>query len=191
MVLFAAAVSGGLSIFSSILNNAVNWKLQQETRNLQRDLTREANRQNESLMREAWARDDTARQRMVADLEQAGLSKWLAAGASPMSSSPISLSSPDVANNYQSNVDFGSAADKALAAYRNVQQAYQTEMQTQYIGKELELIKHQIDAAEADARQKKHDADVLDTRDGVMSNDPQYAKYASIILHILKGIKNN
>ena len=187
----AAAVSGGMSIFSSILNNAVNWKLQQE----QRNLTREANETNERLMREAWARDDTARQRMVQDLEAAGLSKWLAAGASPMSSSPISVGTPD--QTYKANFDFGAGMDKALAAYQATQYAYQTEMQTKNliaqhknIIEQNRLIAQQIREASANAGIKENDLKIFTER-GVASNDPQYIKYlAEAIRSLRRGSTN-
>lgn len=187
----AAAVSGGMSIFSSILNNAVNWKLQQE----QRGLTREANATNERLMREAWARDDTARQRMVLDLEAAGLSKWLATGASPMSSSPISVGTPD--QTYKANFDFGAGMDKALAAYQAIQYAYQTEMQTKNliaqhtnIIEQNRLLAQQIREASANAGIKENDYKIFTER-GVASNDPQYIKYLAEAIRSLKaGSKN-
>ena len=183
----AAAVSGGMTIFSSILNNAVNWKLQQE----QRNLTREANETNERLMREAWARDDTARQRMVRDLEAAGLSKWLAAGASPMSSSPISVGTPD--QTYKANFDFGAGMDKALAAYQATQYAYQTEMQTKNliaqhknIIEQNKLLAQQIREASANAGIKENDYKIFSER-GVASNDPQYIKYLAEAIRSLKA----
>ena len=60
----SSAVSGGMSIFSSLMNNLFN-----------RQNIQDQNAYNERLMREGWARDDTAYQRMVNDLQNAGLSK--------------------------------------------------------------------------------------------------------------------
>lgn len=47
------------------------------------------------LTREAWARDDTAVQRKVRDLEAAGLSKTLAAGGGADNSTPMQVKSQD------------------------------------------------------------------------------------------------
>lgn len=173
----AAAVSGGLSIFSSILNNAVNWKLQQE----QRQFTRETNQKNIDLMHEAWARDDTARQRMVQDLEAAGLSKWLAAGASPMSSSPISVGTPQ--QTYKSDFDFGSAMDKALSAYQNVQYIEQTKAQTQNIRDQNRLLQAQIQAENLDNLRRAHDVVVFSNRKDVASTDPASMRMISELLN--------
>ena len=81
---FGAALAAGAGILSDVSGAAANiyniWN------------SEDTKARNEQFMREAWARDDSARQRMVTDLEKAGLSKWLATGASPSTSSPISLS---------------------------------------------------------------------------------------------------
>ena len=105
-----AASAGGslLGFFSSMYGadkagqlgeaeNATNLEIAEKNMAMQR----ETNALNEKLMREGWARDDTARQRMVSDLEAAGLSKWLASGASPMTSSPVSMQAPH--NDYQAD----------------------------------------------------------------------------------------
>lgn len=169
-----AAVAGAIataasSLGQTIINNAINWKIAQENRNVQR----ETNSQNEALMREAWARDDTARQRMVVDLENAGLSKWLATGASPMSSSPISLTAPQ--NDYKADFNFGSAMDKALAAYQNVQYIAQTEAQTKNLQDQNNLLAEQIKEAAARASVAAHDAEIFLRRDSA-STDPAVMK---------------
>lgn len=160
----AAIGSAASSLGANILNNAVNWRIAQENRNLQR----ETNYQNEALMREAWARDDTARQRMVMDLENAGLSKWLAAGASPMSSSPISLSVPQ--NDYKADFK-GDSLDKALAAYQNVQYIAQTKAQTKNLQDQNKLLAEQIREASARATLAAHDVKVYENRPDVATND--------------------
>ena len=180
----AGAVAGSIAgavlpVVGDIINNATNWRIAQENRNLQR----ETNAQNEALMREAWARDDTARQRMVADLEQAGFSKWLASGASPMTSSPISLTAPQ--NNY--NADFGAGADALAHAYSNYQNMVRTEVETENAKETGEVIKNQVDESEARARIAKHDADVFDGRADVASTDPANLKYLAELIKGLKG----
>lgn len=148
------------------------------------DLQRETNAQNERLMREAWARDDTARQRMVADLEKAGLSKWLATGASPMTSSPISLEAPH--NDYKA--DYGQTADALAHSYQNYMNLVQTDQTNKNLRKEGDILKWKEQEAEAEARRAKHDADVFDSRPDTASTDPAYMKYFA---EIMKGIKGN
>lgn len=163
-VVASAIGSAASSLGANILNNAVNWRVAQENRNL----TRETNSQNEALMREAWARDDTARQRMVQDLEAAGLSKWLAAGASPMTSSPISLTAPQ--NDYKADFK-GDFLDKALAAYQNVQYVAQTKAQTKNLEDQNKLLAEQIKEASARAALAAHDVKVYENRPDVATND--------------------
>lgn len=86
----AAALSGGASLAGSVIG-AVSAKKQQE-RNIK--FQRETNAKNEALMREGWARDDTAVQRRAADLEAAGQSPLLAAGSAANPSTPISTVAP-------------------------------------------------------------------------------------------------
>lgn len=57
----------------------------------------QTNKLNERLTRENWARQDSAYQRQVADLEKAGLNKALAYGSGGASSStPLTMSAPQL-----------------------------------------------------------------------------------------------
>lgn len=90
----ATALAGGSSAAAGLLGSvigAVSAKKQQQ-RNI--NFQRETNAKNEALMRESWARDDTAVQRRAADLSAAGQSPLLASGAAASNSGPISTVSP-------------------------------------------------------------------------------------------------
>lgn len=86
----AAGISGGAALLGQIIG-AVSAKKQQE-RNIA--FQRETNAKNEELMREGWARDDTAVRRRAADLAAAGQSPLLAAGSAANPSTPVSTVAP-------------------------------------------------------------------------------------------------
>lgn len=79
--LTVGAIVGGGSLISA----AGSWL----GGNSQADAMREANRRNEALTRESWARDDTAVSRRVADLVKSGLNPALAAGSAAGNSAPL------------------------------------------------------------------------------------------------------
>lgn len=175
-----ALLSGGASLLGSIANGLFAQDINE--RNIQAQ--KETNSQNEALMREAWARDDTARQRMVQDFEAAGLSKWLATGASPMATSPVSLQAPKA--DKVPNLDFGAAADRAFAAYSNMIHAEETKAQTALIEQQRLAAVADTKTKEAQAKVAEHDADVLTARAGA-SSDPAYIKYLDEGLNTLSG----
>lgn len=178
------------SLASDFLNAGVSIWNQERTNQANRaiadkniDLTRETNAWNERLMREAWARDDTARQRMVADLESAGLSKWLATGASPGSSSPVSMTSPQDTH----TEDYNLKADAFSHMYQNILNAQQTEKQNDILDIQGKVAQEDLAIKEAEKKIKQHDAEVFANRPDVASSDPQYMKMFSEALNILTG----
>ena len=170
-----AAVSGGLSIFSSLMNNLFN----------QQNIDKQ-NYLNYQLQQQAYARDDTAYQRLARDLESAGLSKWLATGKSAMSSDPVSMDT--------ASYDFGGFSDAAkhsLEAYNNL---VATQIAKESHAHEMTLYEAQArkanaeaQYAEAEARRATHDANVWDSRDDTASNDSMGLRLLAEAIKSLKG----
>jgi len=104
-----------------------------------RKFQEKVNEKNEELMREAWARDDTAIQRQAADMEAAGLSKTLAAGGGAASSNAIKLEPLEASHNVAGQAMDAMMAKKSIA---------QTEAQTQ--------------VTKAQARKENASADLLE-----------------------------
>lgn len=72
--------TSGYNIYSQRQMNKANLKYQ-----------RERDAKNEALMRESWVRDDNAVSRRAADLQSAGISPLMAAGAAAANSGPVSM----------------------------------------------------------------------------------------------------
>ena len=173
-LLIASAVSVATSAGSAIYNA---WS------------TKKTNEQNEQLMREGWARDDVARGRMVSDLENAGLSKWLATGASPMTSSPVSLQTPQL--------DMSKSADALSHMFQNASAVEHTSKQNEILDKQGEVLTRNAEILEtekaikdAEKRIKEHDANVFENRSDVASTDPAWMKYISEGLNTVLGRNN-
>ena len=78
-------IFGGIAAVGDIGLGIANYNLQKET-----------NRQNYEMWQEQMAREDTAVQRRMADLQAAGLSRTLAAGNAAQSSAPIRMEAPQL-----------------------------------------------------------------------------------------------
>lgn len=95
-------IGAGIGLLGTGIQSGINWSVANNNLSLQR----ETNALNEQLTREAWARDDSAIQRRVADLRAAGINPLNAiTGAS--TTSPISMSAPK--NDYKQSNPFESA----------------------------------------------------------------------------------
>jgi len=88
---FVSGATGGLlGMAGSAMTNSAN----KEIAEMNIDYQKEANAKNESLMRESWGRDDNSVQRRSIDLQKAGMSPLLAAGAAASNSGAVSMQAP-------------------------------------------------------------------------------------------------
>lgn len=133
-------------------------------------------RYNKWLQQKQWEREDTAYQRAAADLEAAGLSKTLAAGAGASSSSdPISTQQVDTSTDLQAkyalslqnkgtqaNIAYTDAQTALLDAQRRHQELenewYETQMQDKHdvSQAQIEHFIHQNDLTDAQAREANY-----------------------------------
>lgn len=165
-LLLATIVSGVVSAIGAGVSSATNYSN-----------TKKTNEMNEELMRQGWARDDSSRVRLVNDLENAGLSKWLGTGASPTTSSPVSLQTPQMDN-------LGSIGDAMLHTVQNASSMKHTEKQNDILDKQgevldanEEVLRTENQIKQAELIKAQHDAEVFSSRPGVASTDPAPLKY--------------
>lgn len=119
----AGLASAGVSAFNSGLNMSMTGRM---------------NSRSEKMMRESWAREDTAVQRRVADLKAAGLSPTLAAGSAASTSGPVRLETP--------KAEFDSVLKNSIDAMMSVQALRGLKLDNANKAKTNELLQKQIDS---------------------------------------------
>lgn len=126
----------------------------------------QTNAKNEQLMREAWAREDNAVQRRVADLRKAGLSPTLAAGSAASASGPIQVRAPElqgILNNRQAAqlASVEMAKNIAQTTMSQLTQYYQTKiMRAEAQEKEARAVYSKVNALE-EMRQNVYRSEVM------------------------------
>lgn len=149
----AGLAGGALNFFSQKKTNQSNVQMQRETNQTQMQLQENTNAQNEMLTREAWARDDNATQRRVADLRAAGLSPTLAAGSPAGVSAPIKAGTADINSPHVQSARSGdalmSAVDFALQSMQMQADYTMTKAQSNLIREQTEAQRIQNLQAQA------------------------------------------
>ncbi len=168
----AGIVSGlGDSVIKGVTSYN-NYKQQEETQAY-----------NKAVQEKTWEREDNAVIRRAKDLENAGISKNLAAGSAAQTNSPISIGTPQ--SDYESNMQ--SKVGQALDSVKSAEAIKQAQQSTDNLKKQNDLLNQQIEAQKlANGQQefnnliKQHDWDLLKDTD-IMSSDSNLRSITSVL----------
>ena len=131
-----AGVLGGISGVGSLITSGLNYGAQQDTLAWQK-----------AAQEKTWAREDTAVQRRMQDLETSGLSKTLAAGSSATTGSPIHLDTPQI------SPDMANAPLKGLSTAQAVMGLMRQKADISQVNAQTALTKLQQEKAKVDTLQ--------------------------------------
>ncbi len=130
--LLGSLAGAGIAAGGGIITSAMNI-----------DFQKEVNAHNEELMREAWAREDSAVQRRAADMDAAGFNPVLATGAAASTMPAVRAEAPQVREN------IGLSAIQGAAAARDMmikdKQAQLLQKQAESVDLENELKRKTLD----------------------------------------------
>lgn len=132
------------------------------------------------MQREAWAREDNAVQRRVADLKLAGLSPVLAAGSAASASSPVSTS-PSQMDSVGSNIL------NSILQSKNISQMNAGIAQTK---EQTKLIAEQIKGQGIENDIKKYDLDIAKST-GMPYGASSYGKIAKDVYGVTTKAMDN